>query len=352
MSRWGKRQLHELYYYMKLTRRVEEEIARLHREYEVEGPIFFGVGQEAVSIGATYGLDASDVVASTLPSLGHLLVRGIQPVEVFAHFLGKETGPTRGRDGSILWGDLSRGVVSPAGHIAAHVGVMAGVALASKSMSRSSVAVALADERAAATGDFHEGLNFAAVHRLPFVVVVDHTASSTSGGHYLYEMTRGYGVPSLPVDGVDILQVLQVIETAVERARDGKGPTLVEVRTARGGSHGLREESIPFPLVSGTGKAPVDPEARSDGDRPRDPVQNFESFLVDHDLLQPVERGLLLDRIEHLVVDGLRIAREEPFPDAGTLASGVFSETPRSNWGEDSMKNKAESGISTADDTV
>jgi TPP-dependent pyruvate/acetoin dehydrogenase alpha subunit len=329
MSRLGKRQLHELYYYMKLTRRLEEEIARLHREREIEGPIFLGVGQEAVSVGAAYRLDSSDVVSSSLPSLGHLLVRGIQPVEILAHVMGKERGPTRGREGSIYLGDLNRGVVSPAGHLASHVGVLAGVALASKTTGKHVVAVALADERAVATGDFHEGLNFAAVHRLPLLVVLDHMPASTSEGDYLYEMSRGYGVPSLPVDGVDVLQILQVIETAIDRAREGKGPTLIEVRTARGRSHEFHEDTVPCPFVARWNEPRVGVDVSAEGDRPQDPLGNFESFLLDHSLLQLVERGLILDRIEHLIAAALQNAREEPFPDPCTLASGVYGQATR-----------------------
>jgi TPP-dependent pyruvate/acetoin dehydrogenase alpha subunit len=323
MSRLGKRQLHELYYYMKLTRRLEEEIARLHRERKIEGPILVGGGQEAVSIGAAYPLNSADAVASSLPSFGHLLVRGFHPAEILAHVLGKDTGPMRGRDGSTYLGDGYRGVVSPAGHMATHIGVLAGVALASKLLGKSLVAVALADEAAAASGDFHEGLNFAAVHRLPLIVVLDHQPASKPKGPALYESSSGYGVPSLPVDGVDILQVMQVMETAIERARDGKGPTLVEVRTARGPIHGLHDESVPLPFTHRRGKAVESLTDRAD-EPYRDPVVNFESFLVDHDLLQPVERGLILNRIEHLVVDGVRSAEEESFPDVDTLARNVY----------------------------
>jgi 2-oxoisovalerate dehydrogenase E1 component alpha subunit len=224
--------------------------------------------------------------------------------------------------------------------MATHIGVLAGIAFASKSLGKPGVAVALADERAVATGDFHEGLNFAAVHRLALIVVLDHVPLPTAEGHYLYDRMRGYGVPSLPVDGVDILQVLQVIETAIERARSGKGPTLVEVRTARGSGYGLDDESVPFPFVGRRSGVRVDSENRAEGEPYQDPVGCFESFLVDHSLLQPVERGLTLDRIEHLVADGLRSAEEESFPDVDTLVSGVY----------DSSSNGTET--TTGSDTV
>jgi pyruvate dehydrogenase E1 component alpha subunit/2-oxoisovalerate dehydrogenase E1 component alpha subunit len=310
---------------MKLTRRLEAEIARLHREREIEGPIGLGLGQEAVSIGTAFPLDSHDVVSSSLPSVGHLLVRGIQPVEILAHVLGKQRSPTRGRDGSTYLGSLIRGVVSPAGHLATHVGVLAGVALASKTMGRQVVAVALADERAVGTGDFHEGINFAAVHRLPLVVVLDHVPAATSEGGSVHEMSRGYGVPSLPVDGVDVLQVLHVIETAVERARGGKGPTVVVVRTARRLGYELGDAAPPSPFVARRNELSAGVEAPAEGGGLQDPVASFETFLVDHQLLKPVERGLILDRVEQLVAATLKNALEEPLPDAGLAAGEVFT---------------------------
>jgi TPP-dependent pyruvate/acetoin dehydrogenase alpha subunit len=324
MSRLGKRELHELFYYMKLTRRLEEEVASLHRERKIEGSLFLGMGQEAVSVGTAYRLGSTDAIASSLPSFGHLLALGVQPTEIFAHVLGKDTGPTGGRDGSIFFGDWRRGVVSPSGHPATHLGVLAGVALASKSQSRSGVTVALADERSVATGDFHEGLNFAAVHRLALIVVVDQVPLPAAEDQALYDRMRGYGVPSLPVDGVDILQVLQVIETAIDRARGGKGPTLVEVRSARGPRYGFDEDAVPFPFVGGRSVAPIDPDDRAEDEPSRDPVGGFESFLVDHTLLQPVERGLILERIERLVADGRRSAEKDSFPGADLLENGVY----------------------------
>jgi pyruvate dehydrogenase E1 component alpha subunit len=138
-------------------------------------------------------------------------------------------------------------------------------------------------------------------------------------------MSRGYGVPSLPVDGMDVLQVLQVIETAVERAREGKGPTLVEVRSARGRGHELRDGAVPSPFMTRRNHASLGSDVSAGIEPPRDPVGNFESFLVEHNLLQPVERGLIVDRIEQLIAAALRNALEEPFPDTGTLGGDVYA---------------------------
>ena len=339
MSRLGKRQLHELFYYLKLTRRVEEEIARLQREEKVTSPLCFVAGLEAVSVGAAYWLRSGDLLASSLPSLGSIISRGLRPAEIFSHFLGRDTSSSRGRDGSILLGSFKRGLVPPTGHPATHLGVMAGVALGMKTLDKPLVGVALMSAKSLATGDFHEGLNFAAVQKLPLIVIVENDPSSSASssileGQYLYERLKGYGVPSVPVDGADILQVLQVMEAAMERAR--KGPTVVEARTSHIATHALCEKLVPFPFSSEdvakddvaesvTGSSTSGDEDRQDSEKfSLDPIAKFETFLVDHALLQPVERGLILERIEQLIEVDLEEAEASPLPQAELADSGVY----------------------------
>ena len=323
----GKRQLHELYYYMKLTRQLEEGIARLHHEGKIPGPVCLAAGREAMSVGVAYPLRAGDFLASSTSSLGSLLVRRVPPLEILAHFMGRAPAATRGRDGSIGLGGLERGFVCPTGHLAAHLSVMAGVAYAAKFMEKKAVAVAVLGERAMATGDFHEGFNFAAVHQLPLIVVVENGpyASSVSTfvkSPYVYETARGYGVASQPVDGTDVLQVLQAVETAIDRARSGKGPTLVEARTARSKSYPARDGAIPVPFE---GEQAVIRSGRGDAQVVEiDPVAQFEAFLVDHGLIEPVERGLIIERVQLLVDNRIQLAEQEPLPDSEGLSDGVY----------------------------
>ncbi|MFQ5790421.1 MAG: thiamine pyrophosphate-dependent dehydrogenase E1 component subunit alpha [Acidobacteriota bacterium] len=328
MARLGKRQLHEVYYYLNLARRLEEEIARLHGEGEVPGPLCLGAGLEAVSLGAAYPLGADDYLGSYIPSVGSLIVRGVEPREILAHFLGKKASPSGGREGSLGLGAPSVGVIAPAGHLANHLGVMTGVAFAAKVLRKSAVAVAILGERAMATGDFHEGLNFAAVHEVPLVVVVHKNvfsaaAPSVPNGHYLYERTRGYGLSGLPVDGSDVLQMLQVVETAVERARQGMGPALIEARIGVRVSYALREDSVPAPFSAENTlrKDAVQEQAPSER---QDPVAQFEAFLTDHGLLQPADRQSILERVDNSLREALRLAEVGPLPDAESLTEGVY----------------------------
>ena len=301
----GKPQLHELYYYLKLTRRVEEELARLGREGRVAGGLYLGIGQEPVGVGTAYALAAGDLLAPALRNIGALLVRGVRPFEIFTHLLGTRSGPTRGRSGALEIGDLARGLVAPIGPLAAQVAVMAGVALAVKLESRPQVALTYVGDGAIATGDFHEGLNFAAVHRLPLVVILEnnHYAFSTPtsriwGSEELYERARGYGVPGMPVDGGDVLQVLQVTGVAVERARAGKGPTLIEANCLRLGGHAAGHDLAGAPQLEGE----------------RDPIQRFTALLLENGILQIDERLAVDQRVEQLVEDALRLSQTDGAP--------------------------------------
>jgi len=121
MSRLDKNELHELFYFMKLSRRLEEELVRLHGEEKVPGPLGFIYGREAVSVGAAYRLDSSDKVVSSIAGVGVPLVRGVQPVEIFTHFMGKFAGPSKGRDNAVHFGDLDRGLLAPSSHLSTHL---------------------------------------------------------------------------------------------------------------------------------------------------------------------------------------------------------------------------------------
>jgi TPP-dependent pyruvate/acetoin dehydrogenase alpha subunit len=340
MSRFGKQQLHELYYYLKLTRSLEEELARFFRAGRLVGGLPISAGQEALSLGAAYPLKPRDVLASSIPSNSAWLARGVSPFEIFAHFLGRRGGPTRGRDGSLRLGDWERGLLAACGHVAMHVGVMAGVALAAKVQKQDAVAVVLVDERALATGDFHEGLNFAAVHELPLVVVIEKrpvdpevATSVAPAGEDHYQRLKSYGAPTVTVDGNDALQVLQVVETAVARARAGRGPSVIEARTGGRTRFSMREDIVSvWPESEGRFLGPC-----GDGQAPRtqqrlaledealnDPVEQFEAFLIEHAQLQPEEQEEILARVTRVVAEDVRRAEEQDPPEAESLTSGVY----------------------------
>ena len=309
---------------MVLTRRLEEALARLHREHDLTTPLGLRTGLEAVSVGAAFVPTPKDALASSLPTVGALLLRGVKPEEIVLQFLGKEAAPSKGREGLRYFGDLSRGLVATTGHAATHLSVMAGMAFAYRVSRQDRVALALVPEEAVATGDFHEGVNFAAVQKCPLIVVVARYPGS--GENYevaqLYERAKGYGLASLPVDGSDLLQVVQVVETAMARAQFGDGPTLIEAVLRSSRRYFGNESAVPAPFADAGRESDGAEEAK---DVDNDPAWRFEKFLIQQDWLSEADRSTLVARAEEAVSDALRAADGAEPADASRLEEGLFA---------------------------
>lgn len=320
----GKRQLQELLYYMVLTRRLEEALVRLHRENDMTTPLGLRTGLEAVSVGTAFVPTPKDALASSLPTVGALLLRGVKPDEIVLQFLGKAAGPSRGREGLRYFGDLGRGLVATTGHAATHVSVMAGMAFAYRVQRHERVALALVPEDAVATGDFHEGVNFAAVQKCPLIIVVARYPGSVDGSEVaqLYERAKGYGLASLPVDGSDLLQVVQVVETAVARAQAGDGPTLIEAVLRSSRRYFGNESAVPAPFED-VGRESDGAEESKDVDN--DPAWRFEKFLLQQDWLSEADRSTLVARADEAVSDALRAADGAAAADGERLEEGLYA---------------------------
>jgi TPP-dependent pyruvate/acetoin dehydrogenase alpha subunit len=328
----GKRQFHELLYYMALTRKLEESLARLHREQGLSSPLGLRSGLEAVSVGAAFVPTPKDMLACSLPTTGALLLRGVKPVEIVLAFLGKAAAPSGGRDGIRHFGDLSRGIVPTTGHTATHISVMAGMAFSAQVQRQDRVALALVSDEAVAGGDFHEGLNFAAVRKAPLVVVVVRFPSAGRTGSglggfdvaQLYERARGYGLTTLPVDGSDLLQVVQVVETAMDRAKTGGGPTLIEAPLRSSTRYVGNDDAVPAPFGEAARLDPTQSESESDVDA--NPIWRFERFLLQQDWLSDAERTALSVRADEAVSDALRAADAAPSTGALRPEERLFHE--------------------------
>src|SRR6476469_8820922 len=171
----------ELYRYLRLTRLVEERLVNLYRQTKVVGGVFRSLGQEATAVGTAYALQPTDFITPLIRDLGAVLVKGIRPREIFAQYMAKAWGPSGGRDLNIHFGDMSKGFIGPISHLGDMIPVMTGVLLAARMQKKRTVAIAYIGDGGMSTGAFHEGLNFAAVQRLPLVVMAeyDHCAYST-----------------------------------------------------------------------------------------------------------------------------------------------------------------------------
>jgi TPP-dependent pyruvate/acetoin dehydrogenase alpha subunit len=261
------------------------------------------------------------VVAPLIRDLGASMVRGISPRAIIAQWLGREAGPTHGRDGNLHFGDLSRGVLSPVSHLGATIPVCAGVALAAKQRGSRQVALAYIGDGGTNTGDFHEGLNFAAALRLPLVVIVENNGyaySTPVSAHValrsLADRAAAYGIPSASVDGNDVIATYAVTRDAVERARAGEGPTLIEAHTFRMRGHAEHDDASYVPKHLFT-----------EWER-RDPIARLVAHMEDRNLLGPAEKAEIDERIRGEISEAVEWVEASPLPEPATQRQGVYAD--------------------------
>jgi len=244
---------------MVLTRLVEDKLAALYRQGRLSGGLFSSLGQEAISVGSAFALGPEDVFAPMIRNLGAVLVRGISLDDVFLNYLARGDGPTRGRDNVVHFGtvdgrghfiiDQRGGMVSPISQLGPLISVLAGMALAARLQGRPTVALTYSGDGATATGEFHEGMCFAAAQRVPLVVFIENngyaystpTAKETAVTR-LAVKAKAYGIPAMTIDGNDVEAVYAATWQAVERARTGGGPTLIEAVTFRMKGHAQHDD--------------------------------------------------------------------------------------------------------------
>ena len=243
-SALSREQLLELYYWMRLTRTLEERLVALYRQTKVVGGLFRSLGQEADSVGSAYALEPRDILSPLIRNLGSMLVKGATPLEILRQYMAKGDSPTRGRELNIHFGDTERGFIGQISPLGDMVPVMAGVTLSFRLRGEDRVGLVYVGDGATSTGAFHEGINFAAVQRCPLVVLVENNGYAYStptdrqtAARRFVDKAIGYGIPGEQADGNDVLAVYDVTRRAVERARSGGGTSLIELMTYRRKGH-------------------------------------------------------------------------------------------------------------------
>jgi TPP-dependent pyruvate/acetoin dehydrogenase alpha subunit len=317
-----REQFLELYYYMKLNRQLDEHLVRLFRQNKVVGGLYSSLGQEATSVGTAYALEPRDWIAPMIRNVGALLVKGFRPRDVFTQFMARYPSPTRGKDGTYHFGDLKvRHVVSPISMLGDLVPVMAGVALAGRYLGQGVVSMTWVGDGATSTGAFHEGLNFAAVQHAPFVLVIENNQwaySTPVGRQYrlrdFAERARAYGVPSFTVDGNDIVAVYQTAREAVELARAGQGPVVIEAKTMRMKGHAQHD---PADYV---------PKQMFEFWKARDPLALYEAYLSRQGLWDEPAKAEIDARIERELKEDQEFAERSPWPPPELAEQGVYCE--------------------------
>ena len=315
----------ELYYYMRLTRSLEERLVNLYRQTKVVGGLFRSLGQEADAVGSAYALDRSkgDVLSPLIRNLGSMLVQGAKPNEIIKQYMAKGDSPTRGRELNIHYGDLERGFIGQISHLGDMVPVMAGVTLSFKMRKEDRVGLVYVGDGATSTGAFHEGINFAAVQRCPLVVIVENNGYAYStplhkqtAAKQLVDKAIGYGIPGEQADGNDVVATYEVTKRAVDRARDGGGVTLIELMTYRRKGHAEHDNQSYVPAGE------IDRWASEN-----DPVDRYVRQL----LAEGVEKSRLaaIDaRVTAEIDNATDEAEASPMPDPTDALVGIYAEPP------------------------
>jgi TPP-dependent pyruvate/acetoin dehydrogenase alpha subunit len=322
-----ERQL-ELYRFMKLNRMLEDRLGNLYRQGKVVGGLYASRGQEATSVGSAYALAPQDLMGPLIRNLGAMLVRGVKPREVMMQYMAKADSPTGGKDGNTHFGDLARGLVAPISMLGALIPVMVGVALAGKMRGRDLVALTYIGDGGTSTGDFHEGLNLAAVLNVPLVVIAENNgyAYSTPTARQMRiadiaVRAAAYGIPGEIVDGNDVLAVHAVTRRAVERARAGGGPTLIESKTFRMKGHAEHDDAgyVPRELVEQW--------------RLRDPIERFTRHLLTAGLATEAELEAIGAELDRDLVAEMDFALASPMPPPERAFEGVYATEPPGDEG-------------------
>jgi TPP-dependent pyruvate/acetoin dehydrogenase alpha subunit len=316
-----KRQCIEIYRWMVLNRKMEQALENLYKQGKVVGGVYFGLGQEACSCASAFALGKDDWLAPMIRNQGSLLVRGFEARDMMMQYMAKADSPTKGRDGTSHFGDISqRNVVSPISMLGDLVPVMAGVALGARLQGRNIAAMTYIGDGGQSTGVTYEGINFAAVQNLGLVLLVESNLwaySTPSEMQYrvqdLAERAIGYGIPGVIVDGTDACQVYDAAHEAVERAHSGEGTTLIEAKMMRMKGHAIHDAAdyVPKPMFEYW--------------RRRDPIARFENYLVNvKKWLTPQEHQKLISEIESYLEKEREFAVNSPMPSPESAEGGVY----------------------------
>ena len=312
----------ELYFWMRLTRTLEERLVALYRQTKVVGGLFRSLGQEADAVGSSFALERRDIMSPLIRNMGSMLVKGATPLEILRQYMARGDSPTRGRELNIHFGDLERGFIGQISPLGDMVPVMAGVTLSFKMRGEDRVGLVYVGDGATSTGAFHEGINLAAVQRCPLVVVVESNqyaystpTSKQTAARQMIDKALGYGIPGEQADGNDVLAVYDVTKRAVDRARAGGGVTLVELLTYRRKGHAEHDNQSYVP----------------DGETDwwathNDPIDRYLAVLRESLGFGEAEITATDDRVRTVVDEATELAEASPFPEPLDCLTGIYGE--------------------------
>ena len=304
---------------MYTIRQFEEKARQLFRQGLIYGALHPYVGQEAVAVGACAALENDDFVVSTHRGHGHCIAKGADLKRMMAELLGRETGYSKGRGGSMHMFSVEEGLLGGNGIVGGGLPIALGSAFSAQYRQSGQVTLCFFGEGAASNGTFHESMNLASLWRLPVVYICENNlyaattpVSDSAPIENIADRASAYGFPGLVVDGNDVVSVYEAVQQAVARARAGEGPTLIECKTFRFYPHCM-----------------VIPEHRRKAEveewRRKDPIVRFEKRLLEEHRMTHEEQEKIKREVENAIEEAVNFAKESRYPAVETVADGVWA---------------------------
>lgn len=309
---------------MVLIRRFEEKIIEVYPLQDMKTPVHLYIGEEAIAAGVCAHLKKEDYIFTTHRSHGHCLAKGSGPEMLYAEFYGRTTGCSKGKGGSMHPVDPENGILGTTAIVGGGIPLAVGAALASKMKKDGKISVTFFGDGASEEGTFHESLNFAALKQLPVVFICENNFYATTSPlsqrqphENIATKAEGYGIPGIRIDGNNVLHVYEAAKEAVRRARDGKGPSLIECKTYRWKGH------VGPDCDHEKGCRPMEDLSKWMG---RCPVEMFKAFMIKNNFITESQYISLVDEIDTEMNRSIKAARQGAMPGKEELLKDVYHE--------------------------
>ena len=320
---YSKEQLMGFYETMYKMRRFEEEVFEFYKKGMMAGLAHLYMGEEAVATGVCAALSEKDYIGSTHRGHGHLVARGADIDRMMAEILGKKTGYSNGKGGSMHIMAMDKGILGANGIVGGEIPIVTGAAYRALYKKSGEVAVSFMGDSATNEGTFHESLNMAAAWKLPCVYVIENNLYGISvdirdvtNTPDLAVRAKAYDIPGVVVDGMDVIAVYEAAMEAAERARNGEGPTLIECKTYRWQGHHVGD-----PATYRKRKSETEKEDWME----RCPVANLRAEIIKAGKATGEELQALEQRVEEEIQAAVKFAAESEYPDASEAYTDVFA---------------------------
>ncbi len=304
-------------------RYFEEQVNELYKKGIMTSLAHPYIGEEAVAVGACLGLTEEDYITSTHRGHGHLIAKGGELKYMMAEILGKKTGYCQGKGGSMHIADFELGILGANGIVGGGFTIAVGAGLAAKTLNNGRVTICFFGDAATNEGSFHESMNMAGLWKLPVVFVCENNLygiSVSQARHMaitdIANRGSGYGIPGVVVDGMDVLAVHQEVQAAINQARQGEGPTLVECKTYRFSGHHVGDPGNGILYRS---------KEEMEIWKERCPIKKMEQYLLENNVIDQQAIAKIKGETKQLVAEAHDFALNSPFPEAGELLQGLYA---------------------------